>query len=952
MRSPADLGRRPLVHSRRRVIILATIVALIIALFVLRELAFVWTDQLWFSALGFSNVFSTLLEVKIGLGLTFGVFFFLLLFGNLLLADRFGAKNLSFDADDELVRRFQELVRPYARRIYAGIALVAGLIAGLTAIGQWRNYILYANAQSFHETDPIFHKDIGFYVFKLPFLTFIVDWLLASLIIVIVLTAFFHYLNGGIRVSRSAPHVSPLVKAHLSVLLAAVAVMKALGYVIAKWQLVVSSNGYVEGAGYADIHARIPALTILFFLSLAAAVILLVNIRTRGWSLPLIAIGLWLVVAIAIGYIYPAALQALKVDPAQRTLEQPYIQRNINATIQAFGLTNVTYTKFAATAAPTTSDLKSSAATLANIRLWDPDPSIALETTQHLQDIQQYYNFSSLAVDRYTINNKVTPVLIGTRQINANGLAAPSWVNQHLVYTHGIGAVIIPANTEAAATGNPLFAVGNVPPTSSDGLPSPSPAPTSSEIYFGINQPGWVVAGTNQAELNYKTSSGTQVTNHYAVTSASGSVAAGGFFRRLAFAVRFGDFNMLISNQITSQSRVIYVRDVQQMVSKAAPFISWANDAYPVITNSGIDYVIDGFTTSNEYPYSENADNQNVSSSGGLPSSYNYIRNSVKAVVNAYTGQISFYVWDSSDPILQAYRAAFPGMFQPAESMPKAIEEHMRYPSALLAIQSATLGRYHIKQASAFYTASDQWSLSPTVGAGSPDQTLKRTTVTNSSDQIVSSSLTPMSPIYEVMSLPNSNTQQLVLLTAFQPAGGDVVQGITAFMTATSNIGDYGNLEVFETPRGQTVISPAQADAYMNQNAAASAQFTLLDKDGSSVILGNSLLVPIGQAILYVRPMYVTSVATASPQLRDVLVDFGTKVGFASTLTAALGQIFGNGTTTAPKGETASEYLADAVTAYTNAQTALHDGDLAKYQKDVGIMDRDIQLAQSALSKK
>jgi uncharacterized protein len=952
VRSPTDLGRRPFVHPRRRVAILIGIVVLLIALFSLRSLAFLWTDQLWFSSLGFSNVFSTLLEVKIGLALTFGVFFFLLLFGNLLLADRFGARDLSFDADDELVRRFQELVRPYARRTYAVISLIAGFIAGLTAIGQWNNYILYANAQSFHQTDPIFHKDIGFYVFKLPFLTFIVDWLLASLIAVIVLTAFFHYLNGGIRASRSSPHVSSVVKAHLSVLLAAVAVMKALGYVIAKWQLVVSNNGYVEGAGYADIHARIPALTILFVLSLAAAVILLVNIRTRSWSLPLIAIGLWLVVAIAIGYIYPAALQALKVTPAQRTLEATYIQRNIDATLQGFGLNNVHVTTFAASSKIPPADLNSSAATLANIRLWDPDPSIALQTTQRLEDIQQYYDFTSLAVDRYSINGKVTPVLIGTRQINPNGLAAPSWVNEHLVYTHGIGGVIIPANTVQSSTGNPVFALGNVPPTTSDKLPTL----TQPDVYFGIDQPGWVVAGTNQAELNYKTKLGTQVTNHYGVTGGdAGSVAAGGFFRRLAFAVRFGDFNMLISNQITPQSRVIFVRDVQQMAEKAAPFISWANDAYPVIYDGEIDYVIDGFTTTSEYPYSENADNQNVANSGGLPASYNYIRNSVKLVINAYTGKMTFYAWDQSpqpDPILAAYRAAFPGMFQPESSMPPSIMDHMRYPSALLAIQAATLGRYHITKASAFYTASDQWSLSPTVGAGSPSQTLKRTNVLTSSGQIESSSLTPMSPIYEVMALPGSTTQQLVLLTAFQPAGGDVVQGITAFMTATSNPNDYGALDVFETPRGQNVVSPAQADAYMNQNAAASAQFTLLDKDGSSVILGNSLLMPIGESILYVRPMYVTSTATSSPQLRDVLVDFGNKVGFAPTLSGALAQIFGTATTTAPRGQSASNYLAAADIAYADAQAALHDGNLALYQKDVGAMNRDIQLAQSALSKK
>lgn len=962
MRSRVDVGRRSFAQpSRRRTIIIVAIVVVLIAIFSLHSLAILWTNQLWFSSQGFASVFSTLIEVKIGLALTFGVFFFLLLFGNLLLADRIGIREFTFEADDELVRRFQDLVRPYARRVYAVISLIAGGIAGLTAVGQWNNYILFANAQNFGQRDPLFNKDLGFYIFRLPFLSFIVDWLLGSLIAVIILTALFHYLNGGIRASRTSPRVSPSVKVHLSVLLAAVAVMKALGYVIAKWQLVVSTNGYVEGAGYADVHARIPALTILFFLSLAAAVILLANIRSQGWSLPLIAVGLWFVVAVAIGFIYPAALQAFKVSPSQKTLEMPYIQRNIEATRQAFGLDNVNTIPFSASTSISSSQLKASAQTLDNIRLWDPDPSITLQSTQRLQALRQFYDFTSLAVDRYYLDGPsckpaqpcvLTPVLIGTREINSNNIPAPSWVNDHLFYTHGIGAVVIPANQEQASSGSPVFDIGGVPPVSSGGLPTL----TQPDIYFGIGQSGWVVANTRTPEYDYETSAGTPVQSHY---SGGGGVAAGGFFRRAAFALRFGDLSMLISNQITPSSRIIFVRDVQQMAEKAAPFISWSNDPYPVIVNGGIDYVEDGYTTTSEYPYSEDADNQTVADSGGLPASYNYVRNSVKLVVNAYTGQMTFYAWDPNDPILKAYEAAFPGMFKAVNStvdpMPAAIKAHLRYPSALLAIQAATLGRYHIDKAASFYGSTDQWDVSPTLGAGSPDQTLQSKSVVGATGQIVSTSLTPMSPIYEVMALPGSSQQQLVLLTAFQSAGGQQsVQGITAFMTATSNFAQYGTINLYVTPSGENRLSSLQADANMAQSSAVSDELTLLDQHGTRVLLGNSLLVPVGQSILYVRPLYVTS-SVSSPELRYVIVDFGSKVGFAPTLAGALSQIFHTGSPSAPSapsGETASQYLADAAVAYNDAQTALHAGNLSQYQKDVGLMERDITLAQSALSKK
>ena len=494
----------------------------------LRNLAVLWTDEMWFSSVGLSSVFSTLFYIKVGLCLTFGAIFFFIMWGNLLLTDRFGARDLSFDPEDEVVRRYQNIVRPYAKRIYAAIALFMGLIAGLNATGQWQNYILFTHYEPFHRVDPLFHKDIAFYIFTLPFVSFIITWFLVVLIIALIVTAGFHFLNGGIRTTKVHPRVSPRVKAHLSVIGAAIALMKAAGYLIAKWELVNATNGYVQGATYTDIHARMPALTILFWLSLASAAILLYNVRSRGWSLPAVAVGLWAFVALVIGVLYPTFLQALKVSPNQESLEAPYIQRNIDATRTAFGLDHVAYRQFTAVTSLTASQIKVDMPTLQNIRLWDPSYNISLETVTRRQSIRSYYNFNSLAVDRYYINGKLTPVLIGARQLNSANLPSTSWVNQHLQYTHGIGVAVVAANQVDGSTGNPVFDVSNVPPQSTNGMPTL----TQPDIYFGLGLSGWVVANTKQPELNYQVNSGakagTPVESHY---QGTGGVPSGGSSR-------------------------------------------------------------------------------------------------------------------------------------------------------------------------------------------------------------------------------------------------------------------------------------------------------------------------------------------------------------------------------------------------------------------------------------
>jgi len=943
--------RVPRVRHRRRWWLLGAAIILIVLLASLRSLATLYTDRLWFSSVNLTGVWDTLLGVKVGLFASFGGLFFVMLWVNLIVCDRVSSVVDTADPEDELVRRYQRIVRPYANRIYAGLSVVVALIAAAGTIGQWQNWILFTHGQSFGMKDPEFGKDVGFYVFKLPFLQFFVNWMIVSLIVILVFTVVFHYLNGGIRTNRARPRVRPVVKAHLSVLLALIALAKAAGYLLAKYQLVTSTNGFVEGAGYTDVHARIPALELLFWISLAAAAVLVWNIRRQGWTLPILAVGLWAFVALVIGVIYPAIAQAI-VNPSQNSKEAPYISRNISATRYAYGLNDVVTTPFVVSTALTAQQVLENSATLANIRLWDPDPQISLPTFQKLQGLAQhgYYTFQGLAVDRYNLGSGITPTLVGVRQINQSGIASPTWVNTHLQFTHGEGIVLSAANT-STPKGDPVFAVKNVPPQSVPGAPKVAVP----GVYFGLNNPSYVIANTKENEVGG--------IPHYA---GNGGVQLSSFLRRAAFALRFGDFNLLISGQVTHSSRIMFVRDIQAMAQKAAPFLSWDADPYAVLVNGQIYWVLDGYTTTANYPYSQNASSALVPQGSGLPGSYNYVRNSVKLVINAYSGAMTFYAMDN-DPILRTYESAFPKMFTPASHMPAPLQQHLRYPEDIFSVQAALYGRYHLSSPLDFYNANRAWSLSPTAGAGPPNQALSVTLTTNAQNQTISGSITPMSPIYQVLELPGTKGQTFTISDAYVPfnTSGNS-QNLSAFVFGTYSAVSGGHLHVYVTPGGQTV-GPALAESEIQQNTTVSQTITLLDQHGSSVLLGNILLVPVGNAVIYVRPLYVESTGNPQPELTDVITVLGQNVQIQSTIGASLQALLNTPLATGPGGSISSSssslatataqqvtsLLAQAQSDYDQAQAALKSGGpnaLAQYQSFIDAMDQAIAEAASLLN--
>ena len=960
MRIPSDLKSDPSPRRHRgRWWIIGLVVVLVVLLVSLRSLAGLYTDSLWFTSVGHHDVFSTLLAVKLGLFGVFGAIFFAVLWVNLIVCDRIAGHDIVLAQEDELVRRYQHYVRPYAGRIYVGLAFVLALIGASGTVGQWNNWLLFRHGGSFGVTDPQFGKDVGFYVFDLPFLTFIVDWTLAILIVTLAVSVVFHYFNGGIQPQRGLPRVRPPVKAHLSVLLALIALDKAAGYVLQRWSLVNSQDGYVNGAGYTDVHARLPAETLLVYVSVFAAGILLFNIWRQGWTLPVLAVGIWAFVALVVGIIYPALLQALKVTPAQSSLEAPYIQRNINATRDAYGLTGVKVHQFPATTSITASQTAAAEPTIANIRQWDPDPTISLQTFQRLQGLFSYYLFPSLGVDRYALDGKLTPVLVGAREISASNLPSQSWVNTHLQYTHGNGVAAALSNQTNAK--NPVFGVAQVPPTSTGGMPDV----TRPDVYFGLGETGYVVADTKQPEVDYQLKNGTNVESHYGGT---GGVQLSSVFTQAAFALRLGDFNLLISSQITNKSRIMFVRDPVAMAQKAAPFLSFDHDPYAVINNNGhIDWILDGYTTTSSYPYSQNAGTQQVAEGSTLPGSYNYVRNSVKVVIDAYSGTMTFYNNDPNDPILQAYASAFPHMFQPLSTMPAQLRAHLRYPPDVFSIQSAIYGRYHLTDPGAFYAANNAWQLSPTAGAGPQSQALLAQNTYNSQGQLISSTPARMSPQYQVYALPgtDSNQQVFTVSDGFVPAsqsnnlsGTNQNFNLTAWMVAQSDPSHYGKLDLYETPQG--TLGPANADAAISGDQTVSSDISLLDQHGSEVLLGETLMVPIANSMVYIRPLYVSPTSNPQPQLAYVVAVLGKTVKVDTSLAAVLSDLLqttvttpsggGGGTTSTGTVPTAvAGYLQAAQTDYTNALAALKSGNFGAFGSDLQAMQQQLAQAQQLL---
>jgi len=953
-----DVPRQRRVRTTRgRVGLLVAAVVIFILIISLRGIAGFYTDFLWFQELHLTSVWRSILGAKVGLAALFTVLFFVLMWVNLAIADRIAPAFRPMGPEEELVERYHQVVGPRALLVRTAVSALFALIAGPSVASHWNQWILFTHHVPFNAKDPQFHKDIGFYVFQLPFLKFLVDWLFASTIIILIVTAVAHYLNGGIRV-QAIQKVTPQVKAHLSVLLAILALLKAAGYYLQQYELNFSTRGVVQGASYTDVKAQLPALKLLIVISLFAAVLLLYNIVRRGWALPVIAVGLWAFVSIIIGAAYPAFIQQFKVNPTESKKERPYIARNIQATRAAYNLNNVQVNPFNFNTNLTASDLVANAQTIRNVRLWDPD--VLQRTYQQLQEIRGFYRFNDVDVDRYNIDNTETQVELSARDLNPGGIPSPSWVNTHLVYTHGYGAVLSPANAVTSG-GDPQLLLKDLPPQGQPPLTQPG-------IYFGENLGGYSIVRTDQREIDFTEANGT---NHQSTYSGTGGVLLDSWIKRAALSLRFGDFNPLISGFINSKSRAIYIRDIRERVAKAAPFLKYDDDPYPVILNGKLYWIQDAYTTTNNYPYSQGANTERVSSTSGLSSSFNYVRNSVKAVTDAFNGNVTFYVVDNKDPLIKSYEKAFPKLFTDGSQMSPELRSHLRYPEDLFRVQTNMIGLYHMTDPAAFYNKSDAWDISQDPGSGQVGAGGAITQTTNAQGVVTSSREARMDPYYLLMKLPGEQTESFMILQPFVPVSqNDQRKNMSAFMIAKSDPADYGKLETFVMPGDISVDGPALADAKINQDPTISSQITLLNTAGSKVLLGNMLVIPINQSLLFIRPLYVQAVNTPQPQFKKAIVVFGDKAVMQNTLKDALESLFGAApptleqgagqppTGTPPPGSaappspspapsgTVKSLLDQAATHFNNAQNALKNGDLAGYQNEVNAGVALVQQAQ------
>ncbi len=909
------------------------VIALFVLFFILLTvMSGFYVDLLWFREVKLSGVFWTVLRTKGLLSLVFGSLFFVLLYVNILIVRRLTPTTRILTPEQEAVDRVRQALEPYLRWLIPLATAVLAFIVGLGVAGKWQTYLLWRNGSglSFGSPEPLFHRDPAFYVFSLPWLRFLQGWLFSSLVGVTLIVGLAHFVWGGIQPQARAiaDKVAPAVRAHLSVLLGLIMLAKAWGYYLGRFDLLTSPRGVVEGASYTDVHAQLPALNFLAIVAVICAVLFLVNIRVRLWSLPVIAVGLLAVVSVLLGTAYPAFVQQFSVKPQELQRERPYIADNIAGTRHAFGLDQINVTQQPVSANVVAKGIRDNAATISNIRLWRPQ--VLLENFQTLQQIRQYYKFNDVDVDRYPVNGQEQVLMVSGREVDQGQVpGTQTWQSTHLVYTHGYGAVSSLVNT-ATAQGAPSLTLQDIPPVG-------TPQITQPRIYYGeVQTVPFVVVKTGTQELDYE---GAPSSNYQ--YTGQGGIPVGNFFQRALFAWRFKDVNLLISGQIRSDSRILLYRDIAQRVSKAAPFLQFDGDPYLSIVDGRMKWIWDAYTTTSEYPYSQSVDLR-AATSGGLTGQANYVRNSVKVVVDAYDGTVTYYA-NESDPIITAWSRAFPGMFTPIADAPASLSAHFRYPENVFQVQATQFARYHVTDPQVFFQNQDLWQIpdDPTIPANANDAKARG----------------PLRPYYQLIRLPGQSSEQFQLVLPFVPQGR---QNMVALMAANSDPAAYGQISSYTFPSGLNVFGPSQVFSQINQDPTFSQERTLLGTGGSSVVFGDLLVIPIDNSFLYVEPVYVRSQQTSAiPELKRVIVVNGSTVGIGSTLQEAIaasttGQTqTGGGGGPTPGGtidEQVAALLDQAVQHFAAADTALRAGDLATYQQELATAQALVQQANDLLA--
>jgi hypothetical protein len=800
--------------------------------------------------------------------------------------------------------------------------------------------LLFRNSTEFGVQDPQFGLDVSFFAFRLPFFQTLIGWGISTLILATLASAAVHYLYGGIRPQVPQERTTVAARVQLSVLLGLIVLLKAVAYWFDRYALALKESRLITGLTYTDVNATLPAKSILAAIAIICSLLFFANIVRKSWLLPAAGTALMVAASVLIAGVYPGAIQQFQVKPSESSKEAPYIQRNIDATRDAYGIAGVEMKDYQATVSTNSGQLANDAATIANIRLMDPN--VLSATFRQLQQIKPYYSFpESLDIDRYTVNGVQRDAVVAVRELNIEGNPSRNWINDHLVYTHGFGFVSAFGNT-VDADGKPNFLVGDLPPTTGLGKFQP-------RIYFGENVPDYSIIGgpktDTPVEFDYPDDASANGQKNYTYTG-KGGVPMGGLFKKLLFAIQYQEQRIVLSSLINSESKILYNRSPRERVAKVAPWLTLDGDPYPAIVDGKIQWIIDGYTTSAGYPYSQTtslgaatADALTANSGAITPQgnqNINYIRNSVKATVDAYDGTVVLYQWDEKDPVLKTWMKAFPNTVTPKSEMSKELLEHIRYPEDMFRVQRDVLSSYHVQTAGAFYGGQDFWRVPrdpSTFGANAGSQP----------------------PYYMTLEMPGSDKPTFTLTTPFVPRGGR--ENLSAFAVVDSNNGpNYGKITVLQLPRSTNVAGPSQVASNFEAKPEVANSLSLLRQGGADVVLGNLLTLPVGGGLLYVQPVYVRATANtaAYPLLQKVLVSFGDVIGFDNSLKGALDQVFGGNSGTSSSGtpvtSTTDNASDDLKSALQSARQALADGNAALAKGDFAAYGRAQDRLKAALA--
>ncbi len=880
--------------KKNRLVIILVAAALIIPF--LSSLLDFYADWLFFVETGFTSVFTTNLTAKIAAGLGFGVLSLLFALVNLHFANHaLFSPMVAFPEGGNVYR----LKRDEAARLVKPLSILASvvlaLLAGNWGAVQWQNVLLFTNKVTVGTVDPVLGKDIGFYLFSMPLLeqfNAFAGFMVPATTLLVVAA---YYLRGGITLTERGAAIDGRIRKHLAILAGLFFLTLAAGFYLDGFHLLLSGNSSFQGAGYADVNARLLTYRLLAYLTPVAGVILAVGLWKGAWRTALLPPVL-LFAVYGIGIVaYPGLLQKFKVAPNELDLETPYIENTIKFTRLGYGLDKIETIPFDADVKLSAADIANNDATIKNIRLWDHEP--LLKTYSQLQQIRTYYKFFDVDNDRYMVNGQYTQVMLSPRELSYADLPSRNWINERLIFTHGNGITMGPVS-RISKEGLPEFFVKDIPPVSLADIKVTRP-----EIYYGELSNEYVIVGTKVPEFSYPTATGNINTTY----AGKGGVPVGSLANKALFAAWFGSDKILLSSDITAKSRILYYRNINERVRALAPFLRFDADPYLVVTKAGgLTWIIDAYTYSSRLPYSK-----------PLKDGLNYIRNSVKVTVDAYDGSVAFYVSDPADVMARVYARIYPALFKPMAAMPDDLRQHIRYPHQFLGLQAAMFAAYHMTDPKVFYNKENLWEI-PALGEK------------------------PMEPYYTVMKLPGEKKEEYILLLPFAPSKRD---NLAAWLTARCDGTNYGKIQAYTFPRDRLIYGPKQIDARINQDAFISQQLTLWNQRGSEVIRGSMLVIPIEKSLLYVQPLFLTADKAGLPELRRVIVAYGDQVVMEETLELALQRIFGGrkaaaqGAQPAPAGASAkastAELAKEAMAIYERAVNLQRQGDWAGYGEEL-----------------